>query len=222
MIWVASILREPISGLTHIIAALLAVVGLVLLVYRAAVAKKAWHWVSFAIYGISLIALYTISALHHSLHLSPGALNLFLRLDHAMIFLLIAGTYTPLCLTVLRGGWGWSLFGVNWALAATFIPLNIALPGPPRALVIVGFVFYLVMGWLIALAWRPLTRALPRAGIVWLVLGGVLYSAGAGVLNMKGLQIAPGFGAHELWHLFVMAGSGCHFWVMLKYIMQVD
>ena len=78
------------------------------------------------------------------------------------------------------------------------------------------------MGWLIALAWRPLIRALPRAGIVGLVLGGVLYSAGAGVLNMKGLQIAPGFGAHELWHLFVMAGSGCHFWVMLKYIMQVD
>ncbi len=222
MIWADSILREPFNALSHASAALLAIVGLVLLVTRAAAARKVWHLVSFAIYGISLIALYTLSTLHHSLDVSPVVLNVFIRLDHAMIYFLIAGTYTPICLTVLRGGWGWSLFGINWALAATFIPLNIVLPGPPRPLIIVGFIFYLVMGWLIVLAWRPLIRALPRAGIVWLVLGGVLYSAGAGVLNMKGLQIAPGFGAHELWHLFVMAGSGCHFWVMLKYIMQVD
>ncbi len=222
MDWISQIFREPTNTLSHAIAALLSIAGLVLLVRRAAAARKTWHVVSFAIYGTSLVALYAMSALHHALNISPEALNIFLRLDHAMIYFLIVGTYTPICLTVLRGGWGWSLFGVNWGLAAVFISSNVLLPGPPRALVIVGFVFFLVMGWLITLAWRPLMRALPQAGIVWLLLGGVLYSAGAGVLNMKGLRIAPGFGAHELWHFFVMAGSACHFWFMLKYIMRVD
>ena len=222
MDWISQIFREPVNALSHAIAALLSIAGLVILVRRAVAAGKTWHVVSFAVYGASLIALYAMSALHHALRISPERLNIFLRLDHAMIYFLIVGTYTPICLTVLRGGWGWSLFGVNWGLAAVFIPLNIIFPGPPRALVIVDFVFFLVMGWLIAIAWRPLMRAIPRTGIRWLVWGGILYSAGAGVLNMRGLRIAPGFGAHELWHFFVIAGSACHFWFMSKYIMQVD
>ena len=118
-------LKYPIRSLIGVIAVLLSVVGSIVLVYRAATQGTVWHVVSFGIYGISLIALWTISTLYHSLNVSNIAHRTLEQLDHAMIYFLIAGTYTPICLIVLRGGWGWSLFGVNWGLAITGIVLKL-------------------------------------------------------------------------------------------------
>lgn len=214
-------LKEPISGLTHIIGALLSVAALVVLISEAAVKGTAWHVVSFAIYATSLILLYTASAVYHSLNLSKHADEILRQLDHAMVYILIAGTYTPLCLVVLQGGWGWSLFGVNWALAITGVVLKLVFRNPSRGLIAVLFTFYILMGWLIVIAWFPLMRVLPSGGVFWLVLGGIFYTAGAAILNIKRLRLTAHFGSHELWHLFVMAGSLSHFWMMWKYVMYL-
>ena len=212
-------LEYPFRSLINISSALLSAVAVVLLVYRAATQGTVWHVVSFSIYGISLIALWTVSAIYHSLNATNKILE---RLDHAMIYFLIAGTYTPVCLIVLRGGWGWSLFGVNWGLAITGIVLKLVFRQPPRRVVILFFVFYILMGWLVVIAWVPLVRVLPEGGIFWLVLGGIFYTVGAAILNIKRFNFSPKFGAHEIWHLFVMAGSFCHFWMMLKYVLYLN
>jgi len=143
------------------------------------------------------------------------------QLDHAMIYFLIAGTYTPICLIVLRGGWGWSLFGVNWALAITGIVLKLVFRQSEKWLIALFFSFYIIMGWLIVIAWGPLTLAMPRAGLYWLVLGGICYTVGAGVFNLRHLDFHPWFGAHEMWHLFVLAGSFCHFWMMYNFVVYL-
>ena len=114
-----------------------------------------------------------------------------------------------------------SLFGVNWALAVAGIVLKLVFRNPPRAVIVILFAFYIIMGWLVVIAWGPLMRALPHAGVFWLVLGGIFYTSGTMVLNMKRLDLIPGFGAHEMWHLFVMAGSFCHFWMMLQYVLKI-
>ncbi len=212
-------LEYPFRSLINISSALLSVVAVVLLVYRAATQGTVWHVVSFSIYGISLIALWTVSAIYHSLNATHKILE---QLDHAMIYFLIAGTYTPVCLIVLRGGWGWSLFGVNWGLAIAGIVLKLVFRHPPRWAVILFFVFYLLMGWLVVIAWVPLVRVLPEGGIFWLVSGGIFYTVGAAILNIKRFNFSPKFGAHEIWHLFVMAGSFCHFWMMLKYVLYLN
>ena len=215
-------LKYPIRSLIGIIAVLFSVVAFILLVYRAATQGTVWHVVSFCIYGISLIALWTVSTLYHSLNVSSAVNRTLEQLDHAMIYFLIAGTYTPVCLIVLRGGWGWSLFGVNWGLAITGIILKLVSRRPPRGVVILFFVFYIIMGWLIIIAWFPLMRVLPKGGFFWLVLGGIFYTVGAVIFNIKRLNFTHQFGAHELWHLFVMAGSFCHFWMMLKYVLYLN
>jgi len=220
MTWINK-LKDPFSAWTHILGALLSVIALVILVCRAALEATVWHVVSFAIYGTSLIALYTMSALYHSLRVSQRATDILQQLDHAMIYFLIAGTYTPICLIVLRGSWGWSLFGINWGLAIAGIVIKLVFRRPPQAVVVVLFTFYIIMGWLILVAWFPLTRVLPGGGIFWLVLGGVFYTTGTIFLNIKRLKDIIGLDAHDLWHLFVMAGSFCHFWVMFKYILYL-
>ena len=176
--------------------------------------------VSFCIYGISLITLWTVSTLYHSLNV-PRAVNRTLeQLDHAMIYFLIAGTYTPICLIVLFGSWGWSLFGVNWALAITGIVLKLVFRHPAKWLRILFFIFYIIMGWLVIIAWSPLTRAMPQAGLFWLISGGVFYTVGAGIFNLRKIDV-PLFGPHEVWHLFVLAGSFCHFWMMYNYVVYL-
>ncbi len=214
-------LKEPINGCTHILGAALALIGTIVLVYQAAVKATVWHIVSFAIYGFSLISLYTMSSLYHSLKVSEKTNTLLQQLDHAMIYLLIAGTYTPVCLVLLRNGWGWTILGINWLLAITGIVLKIVFPRPHQWVVVVLFIFFIIMGWLIVVAWKPLVVVLPSEGIYWLIAGGLFYTLGTIVLNLKKLKILPGFGAHELWHFFVIAGSFCHYWLMLRYVMVV-
>ena len=128
-------LREPINGISHIVGAVLAVAALVVLVYKTAHKGKIRHVVAFSIYGISQIALYTMSALYHSLETSPEIISILQRVEHAMIYLLIAGTYTPICLILLRGKWGWTLFLINWALAVIGMSLKLTLQHPPHFII---------------------------------------------------------------------------------------
>ena len=214
-------LKYPIRSLLGIVAVFLSVAGSIVLVYRAATQGSVWHVVSFGIYGISLIALWTASTFYHSLNVSNAANRTLEQLDHAMIYFLIAGTYTPICLIVLRGAWGWSLFAVNWGLAITGIILKLVFRQPPKGIVTLFFIFYIIMGWLVVVAWAPLVRALPQGGLFWLVLGGIFYTIGAGIFNRERFNFTPQFGAHEIWHLFVMAGSFSHFWMMLKYVLYL-
>jgi hemolysin III len=158
--------------------------------------------------GAPLI-LYLFSTLYHSLRGKAKAV--FRKLDHAAIYLLIAGTYTPLTLVTLRGGWGWSLFGAVWGLAIFGIVLD-SLPRKGRR--ILPIVVYLLMGWLVVIALRPLVRALPVGGIVWVVAGGLLYTSGiAFYIADKRIRHA-----HGVWHLFVLAGSATHYLAILLYL----
>jgi hemolysin III len=209
-------LREPVNGLTHLAGALLASVGLVVLLATAARADRADQLVAFGIFGFSLIALYAASALYHLLPLSPRGIAGLRRLDHMMIFVLIAGTYTPFCLLALDGAWLVGLLCLIWGLALCGIVLKLFWMDAPRWL---SVMLYLGMGWLALVAAPVLFRAVPIGGIVWVLAGALVYSAGALIYGLKRPNLVPGvFGFHELWHLFVVGGSACHFWAVLWYI----
>lgn len=207
-------LKDPASALTHFAGALLSAVGLGILVHRAVVAGTVWHLVSFPVFGTGLLLLYTASTLYHSLRLAPGPTAVLRRVDHIMIFVLIASTYTPFCLVPLRGPWGWSLFGTVWGLAAAGAVLKLLWLGAPRWLS-VGF--YLAMGWLVIVAVYPMVKTVPPTGLVYLSTGGLFYTVGAIGYATKWPRLWPGrFGFHDLWHLFVMAGSLAHFAAVLS------
>lgn len=201
--------EEIANSATHIVGAVLALAGLVVLVVSASLRGGAWRVASFSVYGGTLFFLYSSSALYHS---SGGRAKKFFRtIDHQAIYLLIAGTYTPFTLVVLRGGWGWSLFGVIWGLAALGITLD-AVHGKGHRLP--QLIIYILMGWLITLALGPLLRAMPLRGVLWLMAGGVFYTSGIIFYLMD--KRFPYF--HAIWHLFVLAGSLCHYFSVLFYI----
>lgn len=208
-------LKDPFSGLSHWIGAALSVAGLVFLILESQ--GKAWQITSFAIYGATLILLYAASALYHSLRVHPKAENALFGLDRAMIYALIAGTYTPICLVALRGGWGWGLFGVVWGLAITGIVIDfIAKRQVPDWL---QAILYLVTGWVALVAIGPLVRALPPEALGWLLAGSLIYTVGAVICVTDWPRLKPGvFSAHDLWHVLVLAGSACHFILMLRFI----
>ena len=209
-------LREPINGLTHLAGALLASVGLVVLLSTAARAGRGDQIVAFGVFGLSLIALYAASALYHLLPLSPRGIARLRQADHVAIFVLIAGTYTPFCFLVLDGGWRVGLLGLIWGLALCGALLKLLWMGAPRWL---SVALYLGMGWVAVVAAPALLRAMPAGGIAWVLAGGLVYSVGALIYGLKRPNPIPGvFGFHELWHLFVVAGSACHFWAVLRYV----
>ncbi len=209
-------LREPVNGLTHLAGALLASVGLIVLLATAVRAGRVDQIVAFGVFGFSLIALYTASTLYHLLPLSPHGIARLRRLDHMMIFVLIAGTYTPFCLLALDGAWQAGLLALIWSLALCGILLKLLWMDAPRWL---SVVLYLGMGWVALVAAPALFRAVPIGGMAWVLAGALVYSAGALIYGLKRPNPLPGvFGFHELWHLFVMAGSACHFWAVLGYI----
>ena len=207
-------IKDPFPGLSHWVGVGLSVAGLVLLLVRAD--GRVWHVVGFAVYGASLILLYLASALAHSVRCSPRGEALLDAFDYAAIFLLIAGTYTPLCLVNLRGPWGWGLLAAAWGIAAFGIAsLVLWQHGKSRLRV----VLYVVMGWLAAVAAPAIIRTVPSAGLWWLVAGGVVYTLGALVFVTDRPHLWPNrFAAHDLWHCMVLAGSACHFIVMLRYV----
>jgi hemolysin III len=208
--------REPVNALSHMAGSLASIAGLTLMVVMAAVKADAWHVVSFAIFGTTLVFMYTASFLYHGLQLSAKTLAIFRRIDHIMIFMVIAGSYTPLCLVPLRGPWGWSLFGIIWGFAAVGIVLKLFWMNIPRW---ISTLIYLGMGWLCMVAVYPLVQILAPAPLLWLALGGLFYSLGALVYIFKKPDPFPKvFGFHEIWHICVLLGSACHFWLVFGYL----
>lgn len=200
---------ERFNSWSHLIGAGLAITGLVLLLSVAGITGDPWKIVSVAIYGSTLVLLYVISTLYHSLRGKAKAV--FQRLDHCAIYLLIAGSYTPFALVTLRGPLGWTIFGVNWGLALLGIIQENILGKRTR---ILSLGIYVTMGWLIIFAIKPLIAALPAAGMVWLAAGGVVYTLGI-VFYVLDTRIPHG---HGIWHLFVLGGSLCQFISILFYV----
>lgn len=201
--------REPISGLTHLFGTILSIFGTFGLLAPAAHPAELLHSVAFAVFGTSLTALYGASSAYHLLRLSDNGMRWLRRLDHTMIYVLIAGTYTPVCLVALRGVWGWTLLGVIWGLALAGSLVTLFYLNKPRWLTAA---IYIGMGWLVVAAFGPLMERMPVAGFLWALAGGLLYTGGAVIYALKRPDPWPGvFGFHELWHLFVLAGSAAHF-----------
>ena len=200
---------ERFNSISHLVGAAMALAGLVVLVVFASLQGDLWKIVSFSVYGASLFLLYTISTLYHSLR--GRAKKVFMKLDHIAIYLLIAGTYTPLTLVTLRGLWGWSLFCIIWGLAVVGIIVDSLHKKGSRG---IQMAIYLLMGWLILVAMYPLIQALPRTALMLLVLGGIFYTSGITfyILDEKMKH------AHGIWHLFVLAGSISHYLAVLLYV----
>lgn len=207
--------KDPASSYTHLLGVVLSVAGLVTLVVASH--GDPWRVAAFSIYGASLVLLYSASTVYHWLHLPARGEDVLKRLDHVAIFVLIAGTYTPVCLVTLRGGWGWSVFGVVWALALAGTVLKLAAPHLPRW---TSTGLYVGMGWIAVVAVVPLVRSLPAAGLMWLAAGGVLYTLGAVVYAVERPNPVAGvFEAHDVFHVFVLAASVAHFVFMTRYVL---
>jgi len=209
-------IREPVNGLTHGIGALLALVGLVLLLKEAFKSGSLTHLIAFGVFGLSMVLLYTASSLYHSLHAREKTLILLQKLDHSMIYILIAGSYTPVCLLVLEGGWKWGVFAGVWGLAIIGIIKKFIWIDAPRWL---STLFYLGMGWLAVFLFPMLWGRLPNLFLLWIAAGGIAYTAGAIIYGLKKPNLIPEwFGHHELWHLFVLMGTFSHFWAFYQYL----
>ncbi len=197
------------NSISHMAGTVLAVGGTAALVVLASLQGNAWKIVSFSIYGATLIMLYLSSTLYHSL---GGAGRVFQKLDHSAIYLLIAGSYTPFTLVTLRGALGWTLFGLVWGLAVLGIVLDLVLKDRRR---IVPVILYLLMGWLVVIALKPLLHALPLPGFGWLLAGGLLYTGGI-VFYALDKKLAY---SHGIWHLFVLGGSITQFIAVFFYVL---
>ncbi|MFW6239936.1 MAG: PAQR family membrane homeostasis protein TrhA [Thermodesulfobacteriota bacterium] len=204
--------EEIANSVTHGIGAGLAIAALGVLTAFASRFGDAWHVVSVSIYGATLILLYTASTLYHGIPL-PRAKAVLRVLDHVAIFLLIAGTYTPFTLVNLRGPWGWTLFGLIWALAAFGIVFELT---PLRRFQRVSLSLYLGMGWVVVVAVRPLWNAMAPGGLILLAAGGLCYTLGVIFYVWRRLPYH-----HAIWHLFVLGGSVCHFFTVLFYVIPL-
>ncbi len=201
--------EEFVNVLSHGVGLLLSIAALTLMVVFASLDGNAWHIVGAAIFGASLVVLYLASTLFHGVR-KPDVrkwLNVF---DHAAIYILIAGTYTPFLLVTLNGAWGWSLFGVIWGLAIAGVVFKIFFTGRFNA---VSTIVYVLMGWLIVIAIVPLFENLPTAGLIWLVAGGISYSVGAVFFMFDRLPFN-----HAIFHFLVLGGSVCHFFAVFLYV----
>ncbi|MGF7033520.1 hemolysin III [Paenibacillus mucilaginosus] len=205
-----SILRqERANAISHGVGILLSIAGLVLLILQAVQTGNVWHIASFTVFGLSLILLYTASTLLHSARREPWV-SFFEVLDHSAIYVLIAGTYTPYLLVTIRGPLGWSLFGTVWGLALLGIIFKFFFV---KKFNFLSTLFYIGMGWMIIFAFEPLQQQLSAPGVMWLVIGGVLYTFGTVFYLWRRLPYH-----HMIWHLFVLAGSVCHFISVYLYV----
>lgn len=201
--------EEIAHAVTHGVGILLSITGLALLVAYASLYGDVWHITSCSIYGATLILLYTASTLYHGIT-APRVKQILQRIDHAAIFLLIAGTYTPFTLVNLRGGWGWTLFGLVWAIAIFGVVLEVV--GKKR-IKWLSLSLYLGLGWLVVIAIKPMIDSVETGGLVLLLAGGLCYSLGVIFYVWKRLAYH-----HAVWHLFVLAGSVLHFFSVLFYV----
>jgi hemolysin III len=201
--------EEAANVVTHAAGLLASIVGVVVLVYLGVARGEVLHVASAGLFGAALVALYAASTLYHAFR-EPGVKRVLRVLDHCAIYLLIAGTYTPFVLVGLGGGWGWALFGVVWAMAAAGIVFKVFATG---RFAVASTAAYVAMGWLGVVAIGPLVRSLPGAALAWLLAGGLAYTAGTFFYHRK----IPY--SHALWHVFVLAGSVCHFVAIGLYVL---
>ena len=202
--------HELANSVTHGAGLGLSVAGCAVLVTLAALRGNAWHIVACSVYGATLVCLYGASTVYHSVR-SPRLKRVLRIVDHSSIYLLIAGTYTPFTLVNLRGGWGWSLFGVVWGLTLAGILFKIWFVDH---FPVASAVVYLLMGWMALVAIKPLFAMVPVAGLVWIFAGGLLYTAGVGFFAWEKLPYH-----HAIWHVFVIGGSVCHYIAVMRYVL---
>lgn len=201
---------EKFNALTHLLGAILALVGTLALIVLAVLDGDPWKVASVSIYGTTLVLLYSFSTAYHSVQ--GRAKNMLRKLDHHSIYLLIAGSYTPFCLVTLRGPWGWSLLGLIWGLAALGSLQELR---PQKSSRTLSVVIYVVMGWAALGALVPLLQILGPAGFAWVGAGGLFYTVGI-VFFVLDKRLPH---AHGIWHLFVLAGSACHYIAILRYVL---
>jgi hemolysin III len=208
-------IREPVNGLSHLLGLLLAGAGAIALIKLA---SGPWELAAFAVYGTTLVFLYAASTLYHTLPLRDGPLRALRTLDHIAIYFLIAGTYTPVALITLNGRLGWTLLAVVWLIAIAGIPFKLFFLDAP---VWVSTATYLFMGYLAVVALVPLAEAVSLAGLGWLIAGGIAYTVGAIIYSCRRPDPLPGrFGHHEIWHVMVLLGSGCHYAFMILHVVR--
>jgi len=203
-------LNELVNSITHGIGALLSLIGLTIMVIIASLHYDTWHIVSFSIFGLSMTILYTASTLYHSA-VKEKVKSVFQKLDHTAIYILIAGTYTPFTLITLKGTLGWTLFGVIWGMAFSGIIFQFFFR--LEKLKFISALVYLIMGWMVVIAVKPLIAALPFGGLMWLLAGGFFYSFGVVFYLWRKIPFS-----HGIWHLFVLGGTICHFFSILLYV----
>lgn len=201
---------EKFNAWTHLVGAILAAIGAVWMLVIAVLDGDIWKIVSVAVYGVALVLLYSASTVYHSVR--GRAKVIMQKVDHFSIYLLIAGSYTPFCLVTLHGAWGWTLFGIVWALAIIGILQEIKPRSEAR---VMSIVIYAVMGWIVLVAVKPLIAALGMAGFVWLALGGAAYTLGI-IFFAFDTRVRH---FHGVWHLFVIAGSLLHFVAISRYVL---
>jgi hemolysin III len=206
--------REPVSGLTHLAAALSASLGLIILlvVGKGQVTKE----ISFLVYGASLIVMFSASAIYHLVFKGEKVTAILRKIDHSAIYLLIAGTYTPICLSFFDGFWRWGILSIIWAMALIGVVMKVFVINSPRW-VTTGI--YLVMGWFAIIAFSEIHRTMPGGAIFWLVTGGLFFTFGAVIYILKKPNPKPGlFGFHEIWHIFVILGCLSHYIMVVAYV----
>lgn len=207
-------LRDPVSGLMHLVAAVVAGAGMIGLVYlaRESIARQA----ALLVYGLSLVGMFSASATYHLVNAKPAAMKFLRKMDHAAIYLIIAGTYTPICLYFFTGFWQWGMLAIIWTMAVVGIIVKLFVLNAPRWLTAA---IYLVMGWLALVALPEMFAVMPSGAILWLFAGGVFFTVGALVYIFKKPDWYPNvFGFHEVWHVFVILGCLCHFIVIAAYV----
>jgi len=206
--------KEPFNTYSHLLGVVLAIPGLLALMVKAG--DDSWRLAVLSIYGGSLILLYMASSLFHGLDISEKWNDRLRRFDHMAIFVLIAGSYTPICLLTLGDAWGWSVFGIVWVVAAVGIALKVFLPHLPAW---ATSLVYLGMGWFGVIAFIPLAQAVPFEGLLWLIAGGLIYTAGGIIYALERPDPYPEvFGHHEIFHIFILGGSVSHFVFMAGYV----
>lgn len=202
--------EEIVNALTHGVGAVLSIIGFVFLLVAATFYGGPLKIVSVAIYGSTLVSLYVFSTLYHSIQ-HGRTKNIFQILDHSAIYLLIAGSYTPFTLVSLSGGWGWTLFAIIWSLALIGLCFKLFFTGRYN---VISTIVYIAMGWLAIIAIEPIVESIPWLGVSWLLAGGLCYSFG---VIFFALDHKVHF-THAAWHLFVLAGSACHFIAIYYYV----
>ncbi len=210
--------KDPGSALTHFIAMLLTLGAATPLLIKAAQTPGYAHVLALTIFIISMILLYAASTVYHTLDISPKVNQILRKVDHMMIFILIAGTYTPVCMLVLGDSTGWRLLALVWGIAIVGIIINALWITCPKWF---SSLIYIAMGWVCVLAFGKITAALPASAFGWLLAGGIIYTIGGVIYALK-LPIFnrrfPHFGSHEIFHLFVMGGSFCHYIMMYAFV----